>query len=154
MRKVLRILVLVLVTALVVIQFFQPERNTGREDGEQDIMEVLDIPDDISVLLKTSCYDCHSNVTEYPWYSRIAPVSWYLGSHISEGKDELNFSEFGSLRPVSRAGAFSDISEVVESGAMPLKSYLLIHRDSRLGPEERKALSDWAKTEMELLLKK
>jgi hypothetical protein len=153
-RKVLYLIGILLLAGLVVIQFFRPERNSGEADGENDLIVQLGITGEVAVILKTSCYDCHSNRTRYPWYSSIAPVSWYLEHHIIKAKEELNFSEFGTLRKSVQVGALSHISEEVGAGSMPLKSYLLIHRDARLDEGKREILVEWADARMGDLLKK
>lgn len=143
----------ILVAGLIAIQFFQPEKNHGESSTEADLISFLEVPEDIASVLKTSCYDCHSNKTEYPWYSRIAPVSWYLDRHIREGKEELNFSEFGRMKKSKKVASLSDICEVVESGTMPLNSYLLIHRQARLGEPESEALCNWSEKASMAILK-
>ena len=85
----------VLLIVVVLIQFIRPEKNDSKE-GLNDISTVMNIPDEVKSIIKTSCADCHSNYTKYPWYSEIAPVSWYLAQHVNEGKEHLNFSEWTS----------------------------------------------------------
>ncbi len=95
-------------------------------------------------IAKKACYDCHSNNTRYPWYSNFQPVAWWLDSHINEGKEELNFSEYGKRTLVKRAKKLRKIAEEVEEGEMPLKSYTWIHKDARLTDQEKKIVIDWA----------
>jgi hypothetical protein len=137
---------LIIITGLVIIQFFRPERNTGGTQSTDDIQQVLQVPDTLALVLENSCFDCHSNHTRYPWYSQIAPVSWYLASHIRLGRDQLNLSEFGRLEKSRKIGALSDICEMVEAGSMPLKSYLFIHRDARISEKEAEAICDWSES--------
>ncbi|MDB5275156.1 MAG: cytochrome [Ferruginibacter sp.] len=94
MKKVL----LVLLVILVIIQFIHPAKNSSSEDAMlvNDISKKYIIPQNVHDILKTSCYDCHSNNTVYPWYSKIQPVDWWLTNHINEGKREVNFSEFAT----------------------------------------------------------
>jgi len=153
MQKWVKTAGLLLSGILIILQFFQPEKNAGASSVD-DLVQVLSVPDTISAIIIGSCYDCHSNQTEYPWYSRISPVSWYLAKHISKGRDKLNFSEFGTLEKSKQVGSLSDICEVVESGTMPLKSYLLIHRGARLDQAEGEALCSWADFEATRMLKK
>lgn len=137
----------VLLAVLLFLQVFQPERNLGEPDNMNDLVESLGMPDSLAVVLKRSCYDCHSNRTEYPWYSYIAPVSWYLDNHIRKGKDHVNFNSFGALEKSGKIGVLSDICEEVESGSMPLKSYTLIHGNARVSDIEKEALCRWAELE-------
>jgi hypothetical protein len=134
---------MIIIAGLVIMQFFRPERNTGELRQANDILVALRVPDSLSVILENSCFDCHSNHTRYPWYSQIAPVSWYLARHIRHGRDQLNLSEFGQLEKSRKIGALSDICEMVEAGSMPLKSYLIIHRDARISEKEAEAICDW-----------
>ena len=153
MRRPVKSAGILLIAVLIILQFLQPERNLESEGSDIDLMAVLSVPDQVAVLLKNSCYDCHSNRTAYPWYSRISPVSWYLASHIREGKAELNLSEFGNLEKSRKVGALGDICDVIDSGAMPLKSYLLIHRNARIGQPGMDALCSWSEAEAMKILR-
>jgi len=153
MKSPLKIAGILLVGALIVAQFFQPEKNLNVDPQEHDIMGFLELPDQVVSLLKNSCFDCHSNNTQYPWYNKISPLSWYLDKHVKEGKDALNFNEFGLLNQRKMIGALSSICEVIESGSMPLASYTFIHRSAGLDEEEASLLCDWAETGAEQLMK-
>jgi len=105
------------------------------------------MPEEVEKVLRTSCFDCHSNRTEYPWYSYISPVSWYLESHIRKGKDQMNFDNFGHLDKNRKIGILADICDEIESGSMPLKSYLLFHRKAMIGEEDKETLCSWTELE-------
>src|SRR5262245_31962911 len=92
-------ILLVVLLAFIVIQFIHPRRNRATGDQPNHIGNSFPIPDDVKVILKKACYDCHSNNTRYPWYSKIQPVDWWLTHHVNEGKMELNFDEYISRRP-------------------------------------------------------
>ena len=96
--------------------------------------------DEIASKIKASCYDCHSNVSEYPWYSNIQPVGWFLKHHIDDGKKHLNFSEFGTYSPKKQAHKLEESYELIEKGEMPLSSYTLIHKDAVLTEAEQATL--------------
>lgn len=147
MRKPIKMVGIVLVGGIVLIQFFQPERNLGNVDTENDLVTVTMVPDSLATILKNSCYDCHSNRTEYPWYSYISPVSWYLEKHIRKGKEELNMSDFGNLEKGMKIGVLADVCDVMESGSMPLKSYLVIHKSALVNEAEKKAICSWSELE-------
>lgn len=138
-----------LLIVLVIAQFIQPSKNNGIASPATDISHALAVPDTIMGILKTSCYDCHSNHTEYPWYSRITPVNWWLKNHIDDGKHELNFSEFSTYNAKRKNKKLEELAEQIEKKEMPLKSYALIHTNSRLNDDQRKQLIDWAKAERE-----
>ena len=152
MSKSVKIAGLLVFVGFVVMQFFQPEKNQGGGDREDNV-HVSSIPDSVATLLKKACFDCHSNHSEYTWYSNISPISWYLDKHIRDGKADLNLSNFGSLEKAEKIGALSDIFDVVEAGTMPLQSYILIHRKARLSPEEIDAICDWTERESLSIMK-
>lgn len=153
MKKGIKIAGPLLIGFLIVIQFITPEKNQGSREQKSDLLQVSTVPDSLASLLVISCYDCHSNHTNYPWYSRISPVSWYLDKHIREGKEGLNLSEYGRMDRAERIGVLSDIYDAVEAGSMPLQSYMLIHRDARLSRDEMDALMDWADGESMRLMR-
>lgn len=128
----------------IVIQFIKPTRNISNEPTPNEISLHYPVSEEVHGLLKHSCYDCHSNNTVYPWYANIQPIGWWMQHHVNEAKGELNFSEFGSY-PVKKAKhKFKKIEEEVNEGAMPIRSYTLIHRDTKLTPEESRAVAAWA----------
>jgi hypothetical protein len=146
MSRAVKIAGIIVIGGLIIMQFFRPER-IGKEAEPVDLQSVISVPDSIDVLLKHSCYDCHSNQTDYPWYSNVAPVSWYLDMHIRKGRDALNFSNFGSLDNSRQIKVLTDICDMVDSETMPLKSYLLIHRKARIDRSEAEAICDWSDKE-------
>jgi hypothetical protein len=82
-----------------------------------------------------ACFDCHSNETDWPWYSHVAPASWYVQRHVEEGRGELNFSEFGIGRQET-----SSADDVVRDGEMPPRYYTPLHPAARLSDAERDEL--------------
>jgi hypothetical protein len=144
MGKRVKLVGLGLIAVLILMQFFQPERNIAPLDPELDMLELLVLSEPMADLIMNACYDCHSNQTDYPWYSRISPVSLYLNKHIVEGKEDLNFSEYGLLDKADKIGAFADFCDVLDAGTMPLQSYILIHKDAKLTQEERENLCNWS----------
>lgn len=147
MSRRLKLVGLGVIVVLVLLQFFQPERNSSSLDPELDMLTLASPPEQITNLIRTACYDCHSNQTAYPWYSRISPLSWYLNKHIEQGKEELNFSDYGQMDKAVKIGALADFCDAVDAGTMPLQSYLLIHKEARLSPEQSEALCLWSEEE-------
>lgn len=133
-----------LVLLLVIIQFIQPGKNIATTPSKNAIANKYTVPEDVSTILKTSCYDCHSNNTVYPWYSDIQPGAWFMAHHIDEGKRELNFDEFLSYPNRKAAHKLEEVAEVVEKHEMPLSSYTLIHTNAKLNDQQIKILKDWA----------
>ncbi|MBL0355970.1 MAG: heme-binding domain-containing protein [Chitinophagaceae bacterium] len=144
-------ILLLLLAALVIIQFFHPEKNSNAtpEATANDVSKVFPMPDSVQNILERSCYDCHSNNTEYPWYAEVQPIAWWLNNHIEEGKREVNFNEFASYSPRRQYKKFEEIIEQVKEDEMPLSSYTIIHKDAVLSKEQKLALSSWASAAMD-----
>lgn len=136
-----------LLAVLLILQFFRPEPNNTPPDPGLDMLSLVSPEEDITELVRKACYDCHSNQTVYPWYSKISPVSWYLDKHIREGKEELNFSEYGTLDKADKIGMFADFCDVLDAGTMPLQSYMILHAEARLSEEQQELLCQWTETE-------
>lgn len=144
MKKHLNKILLGGAAILLIIQFIRPARNTGEAATAKDVTHVVAVPDDVMQILKVSCYDCHSNNTTYPWYANIQPGGWWLQSHVNGGKGELNFSEFANYDAKKQQHKFEEIVEVIKEKEMPLGSYLWVHRDAVLSPEQADKLVSWA----------
>ena len=129
---------------LVIIQFVHPGRNANAEIGPNDITKVYVVPDNVLEILHRACYDCHSNSTTYPWYSKIQPVDWLLTHHINEGKQHFNFAEIGSYPKAKQAKKLHEVAKTIPEGEMPLDSYLWIHKNAILTDAEKKVMEDWA----------
>jgi hypothetical protein len=149
--KVLKIIAIILLLAFMGIQFIPTTRNQIDIVPSTDLMEVYDVPEKVDVIFKTSCYDCHSNNTAYPWYNKIQPVSWIMEGHINEAKAELNFNEFGSYSERRQKSKFKSILSQVKDGEMPLASYTWMHREAKLSGNEKKALEVWINKMLESL---
>ncbi|MAZ25488.1 MAG: hypothetical protein CL868_00215 [Cytophagaceae bacterium] len=130
----------ILMVALVVIQFFPMNRNQSESVPETDFMSVNTVPANIQNKIEVSCYDCHSNNTEYPWYNRVQPVAWFLEDHIKDGKAELNFNEWGDYSDRRKNSKLRSIISQVEDDEMPLDSYTFIHRDAKFSESEKKEI--------------
>lgn len=134
--RIVKIIAIMLLVAFVGIQFIPTERNQSSIVPATDFMRVNNVPETIQKKLQVSCYDCHSNNTQYPWYNKIQPAAWFLEDHIKEGKAELNFSEWDSLSNRRKKSKLRSIIKQIESGEMPLYSYTLIHKDAIFTKEE------------------
>ena len=138
-------IILIALIVFIAIQFIQPARNTSNHLTATDITKVYQVPDSVQALLKTACYDCHSNNTAYPWYSRIQPGAWFMASHVKNGKADLNFSEFGAYSLRKQHHKLKSIADEVEEGDMPIASYKMLHANARLTKDEEALLITWAK---------
>ncbi len=141
-----------LIVLFVLIQFIPAEKNESN-DTEFDITKSYDVPDNVAMILKGACNDCHTNLTRYPWYSNIQPVKYMLADHVNEGKRKWNLSTFTKLPLAVQNHKFEEVVEMVEEKEMPLASYtyLGLHPEAKLTDEERKILVDWAKDQMAML---
>ena len=141
--KILRWGVYTVAGLVIILQFIRPPRNAST-DVTNDISTKFAIPPDVHEMLRTSCYDCHSNATRYPWYAEIQPVGWWLNSHIQEARRDLNFSEFSGYRLKRQLIKLQQIGEQVGEEEMPLPSYLVLHDEARLSKEQRDKIVVWA----------
>ena len=103
-------------------------------------------PATVENLLRRACYDCHSHETRWPWYSRLAPVSWWLAEHVRRGRADLNFSQWPLFDAEAQGLYLRDIEKQLEDGTMPLRSYVLGHPEARLSAREKSLLVEWARS--------
>ena len=127
----------------VMIQFIRPDMAPVPVDPKHTMEAVLPVPPPIDATIRRACYDCHSNVTRWPWYSQISPVSWWLKSHVNDARHVLNFSEFAALPKKKQIKKLGDACDEVKSGDMPLKVYVPMHPAARLTDPDRAALCTW-----------
>lgn len=144
--KILKIIGWVALVALIIIQFFRPEKNSTDNPDYVLAFESETKPSaEVKVILESACYDCHSANTEYPWYNNIAPVSFWLEEHIEHGKEHFNVSDWENYSPKKKDHKLEELIEEVEEGEMPLNEYTWTHKDARLTKEQRDMLILWAK---------
>ena len=146
MKKFFKRFFLILLIIFIGSQFVRPAKNKSEGIGLNDITTKYAIPNDVMAVLKTSCYDCHSNNTVYPWYAEIQPVTWWLNNHIVDGKKDLNFSEFASYRIRRQYRKMEEVGELVKDDKMPISSYTLIHKDAVLNDQQKLILYNWVET--------
>lgn len=145
MRSLLKKILAVLAIIAVAIQFFPPARNvSAAAPGPNDITVMYPTSPEVKAILMESCYDCHSDNTRYPWYTRIQPVGWWMQDHVNEGIEELNFSQFGTYTAKRAEKKLKEIIEETKDGEMPLTSYLITHRDAKLTASQVQLLTDRA----------
>ena len=141
--KIFKIILLILVVVFVGIQFIPTKRNQSSSVPTTDFLVVTAAPQNISNILQTSCYDCHSNNTYYPWYNKVQPAAWFLESHIEEGKAELNFSEWDTYSDLRKKSKLKSIVSQIEDKKMPLSSYTILHQDAKLTTEQKVEVIKW-----------
>lgn len=144
MKKSIRKILLIIFVIFLLMQLYQPARNTnGGQVSPSHIKKLYNIPDSVNAILATSCYDCHSNNTTYPWYSYLQPARSFMEWHIRKGKKGLNFSEFGNYSRRRQESKLENISKQVKSGEMPLTSYALLHKNAKLTLEKKETIIGW-----------
>ena len=147
-RRVLKWLVVIAICALLALQFVRPARTNPAVDQSQTIQAHLQVPANVGAILDRSCQDCHSNTTRWPWYSNVAPLSWWVIDHVNDGRRHLNFSEWGRYDRRRARKKLEEICDEVKGGSMPISSYTQIHRSAKLSPEDVKVLCEWSAAEL------
>ena len=134
---------ILIVVLLVVIQFVPIKTPSNNVNISNDLVSVEKLDGDVSVILKTSCYDCHSNQTPYPWYSHVAPVSWLVANDVKEGRAKLNFSDWKLNNKRRKIRQLEDIKEQVQQGEMPMGIYTVIQKKAKLTESQKQLLVKW-----------
>jgi len=136
LSKKIKYAVLAVVVALIAIQFIQPDRTNPPADPAASFAAVAKPAPELATLMKNACGDCHSNETTWPWYSRIAPVSWLVSGDVKEGRAHMNLSEWNFLSPDASAIKLREACQEVKEGGMPLWQYRLMHPEARLTQQD------------------
>ncbi|MGH9313488.1 MAG: heme-binding domain-containing protein [Vicinamibacterales bacterium] len=136
MRRFINYVAFFFVVALVGAQAIRPERTNPPVAEARTIKRQMSVPPAAGAVLERACRDCHSNRTDWPWYSHVAPVSWFVIDHVNHGRSHLNFSEWSSYQPDRRRELVDGICKQARDGTMPLPSYTWIHWSARLSPAD------------------
>jgi len=131
------------VAVLAVAQFIPVARTNPPMDSSKAIVAIIPVPSQVSAVIDRACQDCHSNHTVWPWYSQIAPISWFVVHDVNEGRRELNFSDWGHYTARRQDRKLKEICEQVDNGNMPIAAYTLMHPQAKLAPSDRKTLCEW-----------
>lgn len=129
------------------IQFIRPDFTSASVD------RTVTLQADIKTmnLIKNSCYDCHSNETNYPWYHNVAPISWVMADHINRGRKTLNFSEWDNIDPKIKLERLKRAKETINNHLMPKSEYVMLHEDALLAPHEQQWLGKFFDSEIQKL---
>lgn len=146
MRKAVLSVALVLVAAFVVIQFIP-----GPPRDNPPVTAPAEFPPKVEAIVSAACMDCHSNETKWPWYSKVAPTSWYVARDVQRARAVLNFSEWGDIPPERRYLLLQAMWNNVVESDMPHKPYALMHPAVELSIAERKIVGDWLNERLEVL---
>lgn len=136
--KIIKTAALAAAVALVAIQLAPVKRDNPAGP------DTFNAPAAVKTIVKRSCYDCHSNETVWPWYTRIAPISWLIAGHVREAREELNFSNWNKLTEKRQNKKREKICDEITEGVMPLPQYVKLHKNARLSEADKKTLCDWA----------
>ena len=140
MKTSIKVGLLALAAIVLALQLYPVDRSNPPVTGAMALPE-----GDTGAVLRAACMDCHSNETTWPWYSRVAPASFFVAEHVEEGREHVNFSTWTTEDAESRAHMLEEIVEVLEEGEMPLRSYTLLHPGARLDEGQRRLLMQWAR---------
>lgn len=143
--KILKKILVFLLVVLVIMQFFGPEKNQGELSSLDGFLAETNPPENVKLILKETCFDCHSDVTRYPWYNSITPVNYWIDGHIDHGKGELNFSKWSAYSLKRKEHKMEEVWEEVAKKKMPLPSYTWTHGDADLTQEQIDVVVAWAK---------
>lgn len=144
-RNAGRIAAAALVVAAIGAQFYQPERTNPPYDRATSFEAVVHAPPEVKNAVSRGCQDCHSNQTAWPWYSKVAPVSWLVASDVQEARAHLNLSEWGRFSPEMAKLRLTEMCDEVTKGDMPPLQYTLVHRSAKLSADEKSALCSVAR---------
>jgi hypothetical protein len=147
--KVIKWLLILIVVLLILAQAIRPSMTNASVDPTRTIESRTQMTPQVSAVLRRSCSDCHTTTTRWPWYSQIAPVSWYLASDVNDGRRHLNLSDWASNDTKRALTKLDEMCEEVQHDAMPPKPYLLIHTDAKLSDTDKKMICDWTSAERE-----
>lgn len=143
--KVIKKILLLLLVVFVIAQFFGPDKNEGDIASIDAFLTETNPPEDVKLILKETCYDCHSDVTRYPWYNNITPVNYWLAEHVEDGKKHFNVSKWEGSSIKRKDHKFEELIEMVEDKEMPLDSYTWTHSEAKLTDAQIASVIDWAK---------
>ena len=143
MSKKLKNTLLGLAAVFVIMQLFQIDKTNPPVLKDQDFIVLAQPPEHLQQVLRDACYDCHSNETAYPWYTSVAPISWWIRRQINEGRKHLNFSVWAEYDAEKQDHKLEECEEEVEEGEMPLSSYTIVHGEAKLSEADRRELAEW-----------
>jgi hypothetical protein len=132
--------------ALAGAQFIGPARTNPTVDRTVEL-GAPPVPQPVLAVVRRACYDCHSSETRWPWYSRVAPMSWLVVSDVKGARKQLNFSRWGRYNAFDRADLLDKMCDQISKHHMPLWQYRLVHADARLSDADVAVVCAWTKDE-------
>lgn len=144
--KIIKKIVLLLLVVFIIAQFFGPDKNEGDFTSVEAFYADTNPPEDVKIILENACNDCHSDSTNYPWYSNITPVNYWLADHIEHGTKHFNVSKWNDYSDKKKDHKLDELIEMVDEKEMPLESYTWAHGEAKLSQDQIDAVINWAKT--------
>ena len=138
MGKFIKYIFILIIVAVIGIQFIKVEKTNPPVTGD------IKAPAEVKNIFRNACYDCHSNETEWPWYSSVAPISWFIEDDVRDGRKHLNFSEWETYKDTRKTKKREEIWDEVNEGSMPLKMYTYLHPKSNLDFNQKSIIKEWA----------
>jgi hypothetical protein len=146
-KRILKVTTLAAAAALGLSQLIRPARTNPPVDAQKTLEATAHPPANIVATLNRACGDCHSSRTSWPWYTNVAPVSWWIINHVNEGRRRVSFSQWADYDTPRKLKELDQICLRIERRNMPLTSYLLIHADAQLSDQDRQAICNWTRAE-------
>lgn len=142
-KRILRWVLLVGVCLFAIAQVVRPAKTNPPVDASMTLESHVAVDPQVAGILDRACADCHSNKTRWPWYSDVAPVSWFVIDHVNDGRGHLNYSEWGKYDASEQRGLLRQTCLMVKKGAMPISSYTPMHPSSKLTADDVTLLCQW-----------
>ena len=145
--KWLKRAVIALAVLFLIAQVIRPSMSNPAVNESRTLQARAQVSPEVQAIMERSCNDCHTSKTVWPWYSQVAPVSWYLSRHVAQGRRHLNLSDWAGYDTKRATRKLDEICEQVKLGEMPMQSYVLLHPSAALSEADKQALCTWAEQE-------
>ena len=151
MSRELKIILWILFGIFIGIQLIPSNRPSNNPKQNYDFFAANQVPDSLGRIIRSACYNCHSQEVNYPWYAYVAPASWLVSRDVRMGRSHLDFSNWNDLEKKDKIKMASEIGEEVEDGSMPMPIYIFMHPEANLSNQQRQAIVDWTEAWAEQL---
>ncbi|MFL6207230.1 MAG: heme-binding domain-containing protein [Pyrinomonadaceae bacterium] len=151
MKRLLKWALIMSACGFALIQFARPAQTNPVLNESRAIEASVHVTPEVQAIFARACNDCHTNRTSWPWYSQVAPVSWWLTDHVQHGRRHMNFSDWARYDTSKAETLLGAICITTKEGVMPLPSYTLMHRNAILTPQDVGTLCAWSWTETQRL---
>ena len=152
MKKKLYFSLAILIVFFILIQLIPSKLPVNSAIQLPENIQVQNASNEVMAILKTSCFDCHSNQTDYRWYAHVVPVTFLIARDVSKGREALNFSEWSTYNKRKLVRKLGDIKEQITKKEMPMKIYTLMHPNTNLNPAQIRLVTDWTDQETKKIM--